>query len=136
MNFPTDAASRSDRHFCCCGRCQHRVACYNERRGLLQTSVAERGRGHRSDASAMSRLTLVKTAQDLGFTLEEIGALLRLNDGRHCDAARLLVESKLQTVRAEREALRKSDDALSQLIERRGSARDIGLCPLIAALSA
>ena len=84
----------------------------------------------------MSRLTLVKTAQDLGFTLEEIGALLRLNDGRHCDAARLLVESKLRTVRAKSEALRKIDDALSQLIERRGSARDVGLCPLIAALSA
>ncbi|MBC7564532.1 MAG: MerR family DNA-binding protein [Gemmatimonadaceae bacterium] len=84
----------------------------------------------------MSRLTSVKAAQDFGFTLEEIGALLRLNDGRHCDAARLLVESKLRTVRAEREALRKIDDALSQLIERRGFTRDIGLCPLIAALSA
>ena len=63
--------------------------------------MAERGRGHRSDASAMSRLTLVKTAQDLGFTLEEIGALLRLNDGRICESARLLVQSKLRTVRAE-----------------------------------
>ena len=136
MNFPTDAASRSDRHFCCFCRCQHRDARYNERRGFLQTSVAERGRGHRSDASATSRLTSVKAAQDLCFTLEEIGALLRLNDGRHCDAARLLVESKLRTVRAKCEALRKSDDALSQLIERRISARDVGLCPLIAALSA
>ena len=109
---------------------------YYERRGLLQTSVAERGRGRRYDASAMSRLTLVKAAQDLGFILTEIGALLRLNDGRHCDDARLLAESKLRTLRAKREALRRIDDALSQLIERCESTRDDELCPLIAALSA
>ena len=110
------------------------IRCY-DLRGLLQTSVAERGRGRRYDASAASRLTFVKAAQNLGCTLEEIGALLRLNDGRHCDEARLLKESKLRTVREKREALRKIDDALSQLIERCGSTRDIVPRPLIAALS-
>ena len=47
---------------------------YYERRGLLQTSVAERGRGRRYGASAVSRLTFIKAAQDLGFSLDEVRA--------------------------------------------------------------
>ena len=59
-----------------------------------------------------------------------------MNDRRHRDDARLQAEFKLQTVRAKCVASRKRDDALSQLIERCGYARDDEPCPLIAALSA
>ncbi len=109
---------------------------YYERRGLLQTSVAERGRGRRYDASAVSRLTFIKAAQDLGFSLDEVSALLRLNDGRHCRETQRLAESKLRAVRAKRDALRRIDDALSLLIERCGTTRATDHCPLIAALAA
>ena len=109
---------------------------YYERRGLLQTSVAERGRGRRYDASAVSRLTFIKAAQDLGFSLDEVSALLRLNDGRHCRETQLLAESKLRAVRAKREALRRIDDVLSLLIEQCGTTRATDQCPLIAALTA
>jgi MerR family transcriptional regulator, mercuric resistance operon regulatory protein len=109
---------------------------YYERRGLLPTSVAERGRGRRYDASAVSRLTFIKAAQDLGFSLDEVGALLRLNDGRHCGETRQLAESKLRAVRQKREALLKIDHALSMLIEQCGTTRATDHCPLIAALSA
>ena len=109
---------------------------YYERRGLLPTSVAERGRGRRYDASAVSRLTFIKAAQDLGFSLDEVGALLLLNDGHHCRETQFLAESKLRAVRAKREALRRIDDALLLLIEQCGTTRATDHCPLIAALTA
>ena len=38
--------------------------------------------------------------QGLGFSLVEVAGLLRLEDGAHCDEARIRAEQKLQDVRA------------------------------------
>ncbi|GHL44007.1 hypothetical protein ECZU28_40020 [Escherichia coli] len=45
----------------------------------------------------MVRVKFVKSAQRLGFSLDEIAELLRLDDGTHCEEASSPAEHKLRT---------------------------------------
>jgi MerR family mercuric resistance operon transcriptional regulator len=56
----------------------------------------------------------VKSAQRLGFSLDEIAELLRLEDGTHCDEASRLAEHKLQDVRAKLADLARMEVVLVQ----------------------
>jgi MerR family transcriptional regulator, mercuric resistance operon regulatory protein len=76
----------------------------------------------------------VKSAQLLGFSLQEIGELLALEDGAHCAEARLIAEHKLDAVRSRLKDLRRMESVLSRLVGRCRSARGTVSCPLIAAL--
>jgi DNA-binding transcriptional MerR regulator len=56
---------------------------YYERRGLLAEPVRSPG-GHRLySAEALTKLRVIKTAQRLGFTLDEVADLLELGRHRH-----------------------------------------------------
>ena len=71
---------------------------YYQRRELLP--VPEVASGFRTyPVSLVERIRFIKRAQELGFSLDEIGDLLRLEDGTHCDEASRLAEHKLQDVR-------------------------------------
>jgi DNA-binding transcriptional MerR regulator len=47
----------------------------------------------------VARVRFVKSAQRLGFSLDEVEGLLTLDDGTHCDEARQVAEQKLADVR-------------------------------------
>src|SRR5881409_316911 len=71
---------------------------YYQRRRLLTEPTKPLG-GHRRYAlDAVKRLRFIKRAQSLGFTLDEVGDLLTLEDGRSCRDARLLAERKLALI--------------------------------------
>ncbi|MDZ7630078.1 MAG: MerR family DNA-binding protein [Gemmatimonadaceae bacterium] len=108
---------------------------YYERRGLLLTSVAQRGRGRRYDAAAVARVQFIKASQGLGFTLDEVAALLRLDDGRHCRETQALATVKLATVREKLATLRRMESALASLVAQCDASSSATACPLIAALS-
>ena len=72
---------------------------YYQRRGLLPEPERPPGGIRRYGSSYIDRLTFVKTAQQLGFSLNEISDLLRLEDGTHCQDASVLGEHKLRDVR-------------------------------------
>ncbi len=55
---------------------------------------------HRYGRADVARVKFVKSAQRLGFSLDEIAKLLWLEDGTYCDEASRLAEHKLQDVRA------------------------------------
>lgn len=42
----------------------------------------------------VARVQFIKSAQRLDFSLDEVAALLRLDDGTHCHEARELAEQK------------------------------------------
>jgi MerR family mercuric resistance operon transcriptional regulator len=67
---------------------------YYQRRGLLETP-RKPPTGRRLYPEAMqSRIAFIRRAQYLGFSLEEIKALLRISDGSDCSAGRAHAQSK------------------------------------------
>ncbi|URM95164.1 MerR family transcriptional regulator [Actinomadura madurae] len=93
---------------------------YYERRGLLREPDRSPG-GHRLyPAEAVTLLRVIKTAQRLGFTLDEVAELLEAGTHRHRrpDAGlRSRARSKLAEVEAKISDLRVIADALRQALE-------------------
>ena len=71
---------------------------YYQRIGLMPTPARGYGSVRRYAAANVERLHFIKRAQQLGFTLEEVAHLLRLEDGTHCNEARTLATHKLMAV--------------------------------------
>ncbi|OJX03977.1 MAG: MerR family transcriptional regulator [Burkholderiales bacterium 70-64] len=83
---------------------------------------------------SMARVKFVKAAQRLGFSLDEIGQLLKLEDGTHCSEAAELAALRLDDVRAKLSDLRRIEAALSTLVGECHAHQGNVSCPLIAAL--
>lgn len=109
---------------------------YYQRRGLLPEPERTDRRIRRYGPREIERLRFIKTAQKVGFSLDEIGSLLQLDDGSGCAQARALATHKLVDVRSRLTSLRRLEEVLSDLIERCASSRGRVACPLIAALGA
>lgn len=109
---------------------------YYQRKGLMPEPERPIGGIRRYGAAELARVRFIKSAQRLGFSLEEIGELLRLEDGTHCDEARSFAEHKLADVRRKLADLRRMESALTELIKDCCAAEGLIKCPLIAALQA
>ena len=84
---------------------------------------------------ALSRLRFVKRSQALGFSLDDVEALLSLDDGRTCSAAQGIGEHKLADIRQRIRDLRTLEQALKTLVDRCGVTKGRVKCPLIEALA-
>ena len=76
----------------------------------------------------------VKSVQRLGFRLGEIGELLHLDDGTHCEEASYLAEMKLKNIREKLADLTRMEIALSDLVCACHASHGSVSCPLIASL--
>lgn len=107
---------------------------FYQRKGLLPEPDKPYGSIRRYGEADVTRVRFVKSAQRLGFSLDEIAELLRLEDGTHCNEASRLAEHKLQDVREKMVDLTRMESALSELVcachLRQGNIS----CPLIASL--
>lgn len=108
---------------------------FYQRKGLLAKPRRIYGRIRHYGADDVARVRFVKSAQRLGFSLDEVAGLLRLEDGTHCDEARAVAEHKLVDVRARLVDLRRMETALAQLVRRCAAASGRVRCPLIATLA-
>ena len=102
---------------------------FYQRRALLPEPDKPYGRIRRYEAKDVARVRFVKAAQRLGFSLDEVAGLLRLDDGTHCDEAR-----KLADVRQKLKDLRRIESALAGLVRDCCTRRGKLSCPLIATL--
>ena len=108
---------------------------YYERRGLLAEPDRSNG-GHRLyPPDTVALLSVIKAAQRLGFTLDEVAALLELDSGQNCGVARNLAEQKLADVDARLRDLRALQRQLRALIARCRIASGTVRCPMIEALA-
>ena len=107
---------------------------FYQRKGLLANPRRERGDIRRYGPKDIARVRCVKSAQRVGFSLGEIAALLKLDDGAHCDEARAMAEHRLEDVRNKLHDLRRMESALEGLVAGCCAARRPLRCPLIAAL--
>ena len=107
---------------------------FYQRKGLLPQPDKPYGSIRRYGKADVNRIRFMKSAQRLGFSLDEIAELLKLEDGTHCDEAREQAETKLMDVRARLADLHRIEHALTALIERCCAANGQVRCPLISAL--
>ncbi len=107
---------------------------FYQRKGLLPEPEKPYGSIRRYGESDVTRVRFVKSAQRLGFSLDEVTELLKLEDGAHCDEAREQAERKLADVRVKLADLRRIERVLAELVERCCAATGQVRCPLIEAL--
>jgi MerR family mercuric resistance operon transcriptional regulator len=107
---------------------------FYQRKGLLLEPEKPYGSIRRYGAADVTRVRFVKSAQRLGFSLDEIADLLRLEDGTHCDEASSLAEHKLRDIQDKLADLRRMEAVLTQLVGACHSRTGSVSCPLIASL--
>lgn len=109
---------------------------YYERRGLL-SAPPRRESGYRAyPPESLARIRFIKSAQTLGFTLEEIHRLLslRVHADTSCDQVRMQAEQKLAEVTQKIQALQELQQALLTLTVACARAEPQDECPILEAL--
>jgi Hg(II)-responsive transcriptional regulator len=109
---------------------------YYERRGLLLAS-SRRASGYREYSAAdVQRVCFIRRAQDLGFTLQEIAALLTLQteSTRSCTAVERRASVTLDRIDAKLADLERMRIALAKYVTACRDRRSLDACPLLAAL--
>ncbi|MGH8584062.1 MAG: Hg(II)-responsive transcriptional regulator [Gammaproteobacteria bacterium] len=108
---------------------------YYQRRGLLEEPGKPPGGYRHYPADAVKRLRFIKRAQALGFTLEEITGLLRLEGADCCADTRALATRKLSVIEAKIADLDAMRSALAGLVRACDSGDGRATCPIIQGLA-
>ena len=109
---------------------------FYQRKRLLSEPTRQAGSIRRYGAADVERLRFIKSAQSVGFSLDEVGELLRLEDGAQCKQASALAEAKLVEIRRKLAELARMEVALSGLVKACRVGRGKVACPLIASFHA
>jgi MerR family mercuric resistance operon transcriptional regulator len=107
---------------------------YYQRRHLLPIP-SNAGGVRRYPASLINRIHFIKKSQNLGFTLDEIRELLKLEEGGNRRAIRTVANSRLKSIREKIDDLERMERVLAQLVHDCKEANSLAHCPIIAALS-
>jgi len=107
---------------------------FYQRKSLISVPKRQVGNIRRYSADDLARVRFIKAAQRLGFTLDEVKELLKLEDGTHCEDARMFAEHKLKDVRNKLANLHHIESALAKLVDDCCAAKGTITCPIIAAL--
>lgn len=109
---------------------------FYEREGLLPR-LPRSAAGYRLfDAEAVKRIYFVKHAQEVGFTLREIGELLalRVSPDGSCNAVKQCATDKIAQLDERMKRLRKMKRTLQNLSAMCDDGRDVSDCPILEAL--
>lgn len=109
---------------------------YYQRRGLMPEPDKPAHGYRRYDATTVKRVRFIKRAQALGFTLEEIGGLLQLDEAHACAETRELASHKLAAIETKLADLAAMRKALTTLLCQCDAGTMKGNCPIIHALGA
>lgn len=111
---------------------------FYERQGLLPAPPRS-GAGYRHyPASAVQRLSFIRRAKELGFTLKEISELLLLQDDGQAHSraeVKAIAEARLAEVTAKIHDLERVRTALTQLAACCSGEGPVQGCPIIEALT-
>ena len=109
---------------------------YYQRRGLMAEPDKPLSGYRRYAGDAVMRVRFIKRAQVLGFTLEEIGSMLELDEAHACAETRELAAHKLEVIEGKLADLETMRKALTGLVRQcdQGAMKDD--CPILNALAA
>ncbi|NOX59960.1 MAG: heavy metal-responsive transcriptional regulator [Planctomycetes bacterium] len=101
---------------------------FYERAGLLVPSDRTPSGYRLYDQAAIARLVFIRSAQAVGFTLDDIRELLRFDEASSCKEVQDLLERRLADVRARLVDLNRVEDALEGALKKcRESRRGCGV---------
>lgn len=111
---------------------------YYERRGLLP-QPPRTASGYRQYApEAVARLRFIKRAQNLGFSLQEIGTLLDLRvrraSGTVCREVESRAAAKMELIEGKIRELERMRGSLERLVSACRDRETTGDCPILEAL--
>lgn len=109
---------------------------YYEREGLLPPPQ-RRASGYRDySVRDIARLRFIRRAKNLGFSLQEIHALLRLSESRDADRAevRTLAQHRLADIEGKLHELEAMRAALAKLVRHCAGHGSLDDCPIIETL--
>ncbi|CAJ0794070.1 MAG: Hg(II)-responsive transcriptional regulator [Ralstonia sp.] len=107
---------------------------YYQRRGLLREPEKPVSGQRKYSVDDVHRLSFIKRAQVLGFTLEEIGNLLQLEGADCCGDTHDLAVRKLTLIDAKIADLTSMRKALADLVLQCELGNQQGSCPIIQSL--
>jgi len=109
---------------------------YYEKAGLLPVPARSPAGYRRYGSTHLRRLTFVRRARALGFSIEDVRKLLKLADERKrpCGEVRVVAGTHLKDVQAKIADLRAMERVLRETVAKCASGRSPD-CPLIEALS-
>ena len=105
---------------------------YYQRRGLLPEPARPPGEVRRYGADDVKRLKFIRSAQAAGFTLNEIGELIALDQSDDRARVRELADARVAAIDDKIEELRQARDSLAGLANDCASSRK-GPCPILKA---
>lgn len=107
---------------------------YYQQRGLLPVPSSA-GAYRQYPVLLTARIRFVKRAQELGFSLDEITQLLRLEDGTHRDSIRQVAADRLGQIEQKLTDLKRMRKTLRHLVAECEHTRADLPCPIIATLT-
>ncbi|HEY1181543.1 MAG TPA: MerR family DNA-binding protein, partial [Rhodocyclaceae bacterium] len=109
---------------------------YYQRLGLLDEPAKPSDGYRRYSHEQAKQLRFIKRAQGLGFTLSEVGGLLKLETACLCADTRELAVRKLALIEQRMTHLAAMQEALTGLIRQCDSGDGGEACPIIEVLAA
>ena len=109
---------------------------FYQRRGLIAEPKRPMGGIRHYGEADSARIRFIKSAQKLGFNLEEVMTLLSLDDGTQCHEASKIAQQKLIEVRNKLTDLQRMEKTLTELIGECEKGGGNVCCPLISSLQA
>jgi len=108
---------------------------YYQRRGIIGEPRKPPGGHRRYPVAVLRQINFIRRAQQLGFTLDEIGQLLGLSDGRACREARLIAEKRFAVIETRIAELERMRDELGRLTDACRKSGRGSHCPLLEDLN-
>lgn len=107
---------------------------YYQQRGILPIPSAT-GTFRRYPVQLVERIRFIKRAQELGFSLDEIIELLRLEDGANRSSIRRIATDRLGQIEHKLADLKRMQKVLKHLVAECEHTRNDLPCPIIATLA-
>lgn len=111
---------------------------YYERRGILRPAARTAAGYRQYDAESVDRLRCIRQAQELGFSLGEIGELLglRVEDPAACATVEARARAKLDQVKQKIRELNRMKRVLERLTASCEAREPTAECPILEMLEA
>lgn len=108
---------------------------YYERRGLVAQPKRSTGSYRHYQADHLNRIRFIRRAQELGFNLQEITTLLKLEEGADRRTIRRIAGARLEEIRRRVSDLRRMEKVLAHLLHECETHDKAPSCPIITAMA-